>query len=200
MRNASKERETVGDQLRRGLTEDDEDDLPEEALGEDGDEDDGRPSRRRFATRSQERLAVETLLNSGYKRDGLPAGPSPGAALRDLLATGEFDGQDDIAQQLADTWAEPCKNLRTTAGIVALQERDADRERVDPLLEQEPGVPRSRPPDPRKSKKQLEDARAARDLVLSDARSAWDQRWQHGLQRFADAVEGCGRPRLHPCM
>ena len=186
------EGETGGDQRRPGLTEDDEGDLPEDALGEDGDEDDGRPSRRRFATMSQERLAVETLLNSGYKRDGLPAGPTPDAALGLLRATGEFDGQDDIARQLAVKWAEPCKDLRKTAGIVALQERDADRERVDPLIEQEPGVPRSRPPDPRKSKKQLEDARAARDLVLSDVPGAWGQRWKDGFQRFADAVEGRG--------
>ena len=58
-------------------------------------------------------------------------------------------------------------------------------------------MPRLHPPEPRKSKKQLEDARAARDLVLSDAPDAWDQRWQLGFQRFADAVEGRGRPHLH---
>ena len=52
------EGETGGDQRRPGLTEDDEGDLPEDALGEDGDEDDGRPSRRRFATMSQERMSV----------------------------------------------------------------------------------------------------------------------------------------------
>ena len=121
-------------------------------------------------------LAVVTLLNSDYKCNGLPAGPTPHAARRLLLATDGFDGQGDIVQQLADSPTRGpspvCKNLRKSQDRwhrCVLQERNADCERVDPLLKQEPGVLRSHPLDPRKSKKQLEDARAALELVLSDA-------------------------------
>ena len=41
------------------------------------------------------------------------------------------------------------------------------------------------------------ESRIRENLVLSDVPGAWGQRWKAGFQRFADAVEGRGRPRLH---
>jgi len=62
------------------------------------------------------------------------------------------------------------------------------------LLEQEPGVPCSRLLRPEEVVKQLNDACAARMLVLEDAPGAWeDHDWQRGFDRFEEAAKDRGR-------